>query len=198
VARRLLNVLTVLSLLLSLAAGALWVGGYRSTTGVPFERRGTRWEATFDRGWLGVWNEPQRQEEERRWRTERQRLLHQLVRTLRQKEAAFRAADAAESRDDKKRSLATVDRRLAEARRQLAALQAHGSVPATTTPAVAYAAPHAAVLAAAASLPLARLARRHLRRSVRLGLCTRCGYDLRATPGRCPECGTISPVPPPR
>lgn len=39
-------------------------------------------------------------------------------------------------------------------------------------------------------LPCARLAFARNTRSNRPGCCRFCGYDLRATPSRCPECGT--------
>jgi len=49
------------------------------------------------------------------------------------------------------------------------------------------------VAAATAVTPLLWVHRRH-RRKLRevTNLCVSCGYDVRATPARCPECGTVA------
>ena len=50
--------------------------------------------------------------------------------------------------------------------------------------------PHWFVIAGSGVLPaLWFRRRRRTRYRLRHGLCPSCGYDLRASPGRCPECG---------
>jgi hypothetical protein len=69
--------------------------------------------------------------------------------------------------------------------------------PGVTLTAHLYQVPHAfpaTVFAATPALWLRAALKRHTRTTRRArGLCPACGYDLRATPTHCPECGTSAP-----
>jgi hypothetical protein len=53
--------------------------------------------------------------------------------------------------------------------------------------------PYVVVFLPLACITLATLIMcRRMKSGIDTGRCSICGYDLRATPDRCPECGTIS------
>ena len=165
--RRLLNLLTLLSLLLCVAVAALWVRSYWRIDGLCGEAISHYYEMYTWRGglWLGDFG-----------------------------------ADG--SRAEVPRAVRRLD---GEAQLQLLFEDMrHGLIGwfgFGSSSAVAGAGTRLRLFVVPLWLPgivLAYLPVLHLlgwrRRTGRSGLCPRCGYDLRATPDRCPECGTF-PLP---
>ena len=137
--RRLLNLLTALSLMLCVAVGAMWVRSFYIPVAYRFHARGEWCEAVLTRGRVSVSNAPEV---------------------------------------------------VAHAHRR-----GRLGLPATTPSTRAYwsqssrAFGPVLIIFLAAGPALAARSWQDRRHSLRVGLCPSCGYDLRASPGRCPECG---------
>jgi hypothetical protein len=186
--RRLLNLLTLLSLLLCIGAAVIWVRSYDVNFCEPFLWSGRHWSFAVTGGWCTVTDQPQWSLEEQRLAADAARVRSELGRL-----ASVRAAEPA-ARDGRLADLDRLISGLQPTQRQLdarlAALRQQAPRAATT-----FSVPCALVVAVLAIAPASALLRlrrfrRHRRRLAR-GLCPRCGYDLRASPHECPECGPV-------
>jgi hypothetical protein len=198
--RRLLNFLTALSLLLCVAVVALWVRSYVTTDAYPFMRDGEKWEVTSFRGRLWVSNRPQVEEVSRQYELAMKRHFEQIrpIHAESDRIAAERdrAMDRLARSPGDYEALEEYDEAEAAWAAQLKRLRPPGAPrPRLVSHSVSLIvlALGWALLPSVWLVPQAMNRRRVLKR-LAFGLCWRCGYDVRTTPGRCPECGAAPPA----
>ena len=192
--RRLPNLLTAVSLVLCVAVCVLWACSYWRPQQFYVTAYEARWAITAAGKRVSVHNGPQLQLERHQWHIETSRLREEgeRLRAL----AGQASAEAAQHRGARGGRQTEEELRLRhDISRNIGASLAHDAMPQHRSAPVQYSVPLAAPAGALMILPLAQAALagvrwRRSRAQRRRGLCVRCGYDLRATPSRCPECGT--------
>jgi hypothetical protein len=165
---------------LSIGMVVLVIVTYRRSFSVPFNRNQEKWEVRFVRGIARIHNEPQRQLDALEWSCKRDQKVEELDAKIRLHEIHKGSGYL-----DLNELAIPLSSRLA----QRAALKSATFSP---RPLRSLAIPLAIPLLLVAiptGWAAARLVR-HMRRDWR-GLCPNCGYDIRASPDRCPACGQV-------
>jgi rubrerythrin len=211
--RRLFILLSAVSLLLSIAAAALWARSYQHHISFEFQQRDGWWELRSSIGELRLNNEPERRRQQEPLRLAERRLLN--VRTnLKEMEIRLDSVSGCR-RGSGPRPEAVAKAEVEEFKRVLLAMENwdndyqtawrafvdeyHKSKQRPPIPAVSHVIAWPVFAAGTLVLPLGWLVGALL--SLRQAwlrrhefLCVSCGYDLRATPERCPECGAAPSV----
>ena len=186
--RRLITIASAISLLLCVAVSALWARGYWHRDACSFHYRGEHWELVSQRGRIRADNQPERDDQIRQYDEDVRLWVEKTHKLDSAHDQAVRALDHPDANDPRHRK---AWRRAYDTLIELD--QSFNSEPRPTAVSqyVAHSGPDSIALIVTAMLPLVWLAQRfRLRSSDRGGLCTACGYDLRASKHRCPECGT--------
>jgi hypothetical protein len=171
-----LHVLTLLSLVLCITTSAVWVRSYWYTDDfAKFERRGQRCRFFVSDGMLGIDNLPQVTREKAKY-------LDLVQTAVGLQHIADAEADSVER-----------EKRLTATRHWMAELRRFPAMSLPWSHTTRWALPLAVVaFALAPAMKFVQIMRTGHRRDV--GACLVCGYDLRATPDRCPECGKVPVV----
>jgi len=202
-ARRLFTVLCLLSLAICIVACAMWVRSDAATDEYQFQSSDALCRILSRDGHIQIDNEPQQSRDRGPYR----RLMREQDEAsarVKLHNANWEALSEQVKRDPNRASIWRA--RQTEADRSWAAwyrsasldqLRANWRRDSTwpVTPPIRYSASYAAVFIATLVVPmlwLALMCFRARQRANRIAghICVSCGYDLRATPDRCPECGT--------